>query len=231
MAVERYTDAYYGEGKTLALVAPYALDAGEGAKVGSIFGVAKEDLLISVSGQFETEGEFNLTKVGSQAWSVGDKIYWDNSARVCTSDSAAGMLIGVATVAAGAGAGVTTGTLKLCGPTELFEGAQAAVVVLTDSTGGSGTHDDTLADGLTVTNPAAITDYAAVVNMTDPVTKAQGEAVSAALAVLENEVTALTAKVTTIVTDLTTQNQNDSDLAQKILEIRTVLVTAGLIDA
>src|SRR5688572_17782256 len=41
---------------------------------------------------------------------------------------------------------------------------------------------------LTATNPAAPTAYSAVVNMTDPVTKAEGEAVSAALATLRGEV-------------------------------------------
>lgn len=95
----------------------------------------------------------------------------------------------------------------------------AIAATLTDSTGDSGTHNDTLADGLTATAPAAITNYTAVVNMTDPVTKAEGEAVSAALATLENEVTALQVTVAACVTDLTVQNQNDSDLAQKVIEL------------
>ncbi|HUF09473.1 MAG TPA: hypothetical protein VMO47_09145 [Rhodothermales bacterium] len=110
------------------------------------------------------------------------------------------------------------------------QAAEATIVALTDSTG-SGSHDDTIADGLTATSPSAITNYDAVTNMTDPVTKAEGEAVSAALATLENEVTALRATVDALVTDATVQNQNDSDLAQKILEIRTALINYGVIAA
>ena len=97
----------------------------------------------------------------------------------------------------------------------------AIAATLTDSTGDSGTHDDVLADGLTATAPAAITNYAAVVAMTDPVTKAEGEAVSLALATLEDEVSALRVTVAACVTDLTVQNQNDSDLAQKVMELVT----------
>lgn len=104
--------------------------------------------------------------------------------------------------------------------------SQAAPVTLTDNTGASGTHDDTLADGLTATAPAAITNYTAVVNMTDPVTKAEGEAVSAALATLEDEVTALRGTVAAAVTDLGVQNQNDSDLAQKVIQLVTLAGTA-----
>lgn len=101
--------------------------------------------------------------------------------------------------------------------------ASAAPVTLTDSTGDSGTHDDTLADGLTATAPAAITNYAAVVNMTNPVTKTEGETFSAAMAVLEDEVTALRATVAACVTDLAVQNQNDSDVAQKVIQLVTLV--------
>ncbi len=228
--MSRLTDIYHGPGKTLTLVAPYDVTGGEGAKVGAIFGVACGDTLETVEGPFMTEGEFFLEKTSAQAWVVGDRIYWNDSTKKCDTDSAAGMYVGVATaIAANPSA---NGYVKLAGSTsELSEGAQAAIVILTDSTGGSGTHDDTIADGLTATAPAAITNYAAVVNMTNPVTKTEGEAVSAALAVLENEVTALQVTVAACVTDLGVQNQNDSDLAQKVIEIRAALVAAGIIDA
>jgi predicted RecA/RadA family phage recombinase len=201
MTVARYTDAYRAPGKTLSLAAPYDVTAGAGAKVGdSIFGVAKETLLSGVEGYFETEGEFNLTKVGSQAWAVGERVYWDNSNKRCTTDSAAGMFIGYATVAAGSGAGVTTGTLKLASASEQFEGAQAAVVTLTDSTGQSGTHDDTLA---ATTVPAALTGG-------ESPTEAEHNAVLTLLGVMV---------------------QNQSDVAQKVIEILARLVAAGIIDA
>lgn len=100
----------------------------------------------------------------------------------------------------------------------------AIAATLTDNTGDSGTHDDTLADGLTATTPAAITNYTAHTSGSTPVTSNAAtdlDTTAAALATLENEVTALRATVAACVTDLTVQNQNDSDLAQKILELVT----------
>ena len=41
-------------------------------------------------------GVFDLNKVGSQAWSVGDKVYWDNTNKEATKTATANTLIGVA---------------------------------------------------------------------------------------------------------------------------------------
>lgn len=54
----------------------------------------------------------------------------------------------------------------------------------------------------TVAAPATIAAYSAVVNMTDPVTKAQGEAMSAALAQLRTDVNALRTTVNSLITNL-----------------------------
>lgn len=58
----------------------------------------------------------------------------------------------------------------------------------------------------TVAAPAAIGAYSAVVNMTDPVTKAQGEAVSAALATLRSNVAALQVTVANVIANLKAAN-------------------------
>lgn len=102
-------------GDVLTVTAPYALSSGQGCLVGSIFGVACSDALISTEVEIQTEGVFDLTKVGSQAWSVGDRIYWDNTARAATTAAASGAnkLIGVAIAAVGSGAGETTGRVRL----------------------------------------------------------------------------------------------------------------------
>lgn len=93
-----------------------------------------------------------------------------------------------------------------------------SVAALTDSSTGTPadtlsalTNIDTLTDSTTgsadnTVDPAvAPTEYTAVVNMTDPVTKAEGEAVSAALATLENEVTALVTVVNNNFKEVTDQ--------------------------
>ena len=101
---------------------------------------------------------------------------------------------------------------------------------LTDSTGQAGGHDDTLAattvPTITATDPTAPTAYSAVVNMSDPVAKAEGEAVSAALATLRSEVatyetaiSALVVDVAAILSLLTVMTQNASDTAQKVIEL------------
>jgi predicted RecA/RadA family phage recombinase len=238
---------YIQPGCVLTLTAPYARLSGEGAKVGSIFGVATANVENAAAGEFETMGVVTLAKTGAQAWSVGERIYWDDNNKRADSDGSLGMLIGHATaVAANPSA---TGQLKLlgCSP-ELLEGAQGAIVALTDNTGGSATHDDTLADGLTSTAPAAVT-AAAIADGTmagaangafETVGATNGADVSGAImnnfkecqteiGALVADVTELQAKLDAAVTDLGVQNQNDSDLAQKILEIRTALIAVGIL--
>lgn len=162
------------------------------------------------------DGTFTLTQ--STNSKIGTVSRWVSTGTAIVRYQAQGAgadLTGVTVLTDSSGGATADGTIGIVtAPTAL--GA-----TLTDSTGDSGTHDDELADGLTATSPAAITNYAAVVNMTDPVAKAEGEAVSAALATLEDEVTALRVTVAACVTDLTVQNQNDSDLAQKVIELVT----------
>lgn len=103
------------EGDTLTLAAPYTRTSGQGALVGSIFGVAAADVTSGANGEFVVEGVFQLTKAGSQAWTVGVKVYWDDSAKACTTTSMGNTLIGVAVEAVGSGAGETLGKVRLNG--------------------------------------------------------------------------------------------------------------------
>ena len=102
-------------GDMVTLAAPYAVSSGDGALVGSIFGVATGDIASGDDGEFKTTGVFDLLKVGSQAWTVGAKIYWDNTNKYCTTTSSGNTLIGVALTAVGSGAGETTGRVRLNG--------------------------------------------------------------------------------------------------------------------
>jgi predicted RecA/RadA family phage recombinase len=100
-------------GDTIVALAPYALTSGQGARVGQIFGVATNDAAISTDVALNVGGVFDLTKIGSQAWSVGALVYWDNTNRRCTTVATLNLLIGVAVLAVGAGAGETTGRVRL----------------------------------------------------------------------------------------------------------------------
>jgi predicted RecA/RadA family phage recombinase len=88
------------EGDALTLAAPYDVTSGSGALVGSIFGVAVHDALSGADVTLELEGVYSLKKTSAQAWTVGAKIYWDNTAKECTATVASNTLIGVAVEAA-----------------------------------------------------------------------------------------------------------------------------------
>lgn len=98
----------------LTLPAPYAVVSGGGALIGSIFGVASTDAASGADCVFVTRGEFTFPKAASQAWTIGQKIYWDNTAKVMTSVATNNTLVGVATKAVGSSAGETVGQIKLC---------------------------------------------------------------------------------------------------------------------
>ena len=90
---------YVQPGENLTLVAPYARASGEGALVGSIFGVASVDVANGAEAVFVTEGVFDLPKA-SGAVTAGAKVYWDNTAKVVTTTATSNTLIGAATQAA-----------------------------------------------------------------------------------------------------------------------------------
>jgi len=91
------------EGKTITLTAPYAVTSGQGLLVGSIFGVACADAAISTEVETLLDGVFTLAKATGAAWTVGALIYWDNTAKNCTTTAASNKLIGVAQAAAASG--------------------------------------------------------------------------------------------------------------------------------
>lgn len=64
----------------------------------------------------KTTGEFDLPKVGSQAWTEGVRVNWNASTGAASTAATAGFFpIGVATRAVGSGAGETTGRVRLNG--------------------------------------------------------------------------------------------------------------------
>ena len=101
--------SFIQEGRDLDLVAPYDVTAGKGFMVGALFAVAMGDALSAAAVVGRTEGVFDLVKVGSQAWTAGDKVYWDNTNKYCTKTSTGNTLIGIALADVASGAGDTTG--------------------------------------------------------------------------------------------------------------------------
>ena len=93
-------------GENLDLIAPRALSAGEGFVVGSIFAVAAADAANGAAVVGVTEGVFDLAKKSTTAFSVGDKVSFDNTNHYCDAAGAGLYPIGVA-IAAAANPGAT----------------------------------------------------------------------------------------------------------------------------
>ena len=106
---------YVQPGATLTLTAPCAVTSGDGLLVGSIFGVAAGDAASGATVETALTGVFDLTKIGSQAWTVGAKVYWDDTNKRCTTVATDNTLIGVAVEAVAGGAGDTIGRVRLNG--------------------------------------------------------------------------------------------------------------------
>lgn len=96
---------YVQKGETLTLTAPYAVSAGGGALVGSVFGVATNDYANGEEGEFQVAGVFDLTREtgASTGFTQGTLIYWDNTNKRVTKTLTSNKLIGVAAKAAADG--------------------------------------------------------------------------------------------------------------------------------
>ena len=106
---------YVQAGDTITAAAPYDRTAGQGAQVGQLFGVCSGDALTGADVALKSTGVFDLTKIGSQAWTVGQLIYWDNTNKRCTNVATGNLLIGAATAAVDNAAGSTIGRVRLNG--------------------------------------------------------------------------------------------------------------------
>ena len=101
-------------GNILTLLAPYPLASGDGALVGSIFGVATNAAANGATVELWVDAAVvTLTAVTADTGAVGTKMYWDNTAKKLTVTATANSLVGVLTVAkAGTDA---TATIRLNG--------------------------------------------------------------------------------------------------------------------
>lgn len=106
---------YVSSGATLTITAGADIASGAGVLVGSLFGVAAGAIANGADGTINLTGVYDLPKVGSQAWTVGAKVYWDAANARCTTVASGNTLIGVAAREVGSGAGETTGRVRLNG--------------------------------------------------------------------------------------------------------------------
>jgi predicted RecA/RadA family phage recombinase len=70
--------------------------SGVGCKIGSLFGIAATTKAAGDPVVLDTVGVFEHAKTSAQAWNTGDKIYWDDTAKVMTTSSSGTTYVGVA---------------------------------------------------------------------------------------------------------------------------------------
>lgn len=83
-------------GLNVTVLAVAAVASGAGVLVGSLFGVASGTAAIGEEVVLVRQGVFTLPKVSIEPWAVGAKIYWDDTAKLCTTVSLGNTLIGMA---------------------------------------------------------------------------------------------------------------------------------------
>lgn len=109
---------YIGPGKNITVTFPYQRNSGQGLLVGGLFGVAFQTTASGSTGVMVTEGQFTgLAKASGtgEAWAVGDRLFWDDSAKNLTKNSTGKFPVGVCLEAIATGV-TTAGQVKI-GPT------------------------------------------------------------------------------------------------------------------
>jgi predicted RecA/RadA family phage recombinase len=83
-----------GNNITLTMIADVL--SGVGVLIGAIFGVVQGNALAGALCVLVRKGVFELPKTSAQAWTVGAKLYWDDTAKVVTTTVGTNILIGAA---------------------------------------------------------------------------------------------------------------------------------------
>jgi predicted RecA/RadA family phage recombinase len=91
---------YLQAGEKITITAAAAIASGAGVLVGAMFGVAAGDALSGQDVTIVRKGVFSLNKLSAQAWTPGEAVYWDDTAKECTTVSAGNAQIGFAASAA-----------------------------------------------------------------------------------------------------------------------------------
>ena len=94
------------EGKSLTLTAPYVLTSGQGALIGSLFGVANGAAANGAEVVLSLSGVFDLPKVSTDVLAIGATVYWNDTSKLVTVTSSGNTKIGVAVLAAANPSGI-----------------------------------------------------------------------------------------------------------------------------
>lgn len=91
------------DGNIITIAAPYARVSGEGALVGSLFGVCTMDAASAASVDIAVTGVYDVTKLSTDVVAAGALLYWDDTNKRLTVTASTHKLVGLATRADGSG--------------------------------------------------------------------------------------------------------------------------------
>lgn len=100
-----------GDSITVTVAADVA--TGAGVLAGKMFGIASDSVTSGSDVTIVRKGVFVVNKISAQAWTVGAKVYWDDTAKEFTTVATSNTLIGCAVLAAANPS--ATGTVLLDG--------------------------------------------------------------------------------------------------------------------
>lgn len=107
---------FISPGDVLEFTAPAGdVESGTGVLIGALLVIPLNDADEGDSFRGAISGVHSHAKVGSQAWTEGAIVYWDDGNARFTTTAASNYAAGVAAAAVGAGAGETTGLVRLNG--------------------------------------------------------------------------------------------------------------------
>lgn len=104
---------YVQKGDNISVTAAAAIASGAMVLMGSLFGVATGAAASGETVTLVRKGVFTGPKATGQSWSVGAKIYWDDTAKKLTTTATSNKLVGCVVLAAGSSD--ATGTVLLDG--------------------------------------------------------------------------------------------------------------------
>ena len=87
---------YAQPGESIPMTAPYTVTSGQGALIGTLFGVATADITSGAVGTFLIEGVVTVAKATGVNWVQGALLYWDDSAKKITNVTTSNTRVGVA---------------------------------------------------------------------------------------------------------------------------------------
>lgn len=94
---------YIKPGNVLTVPAPAAVLSGAGVLVGSLFGVACGDAASGADVEIQVVGVFEMPKATGAAWTLGQRLYWDDTAKNLTGTASTHKLVAIAVAVAASG--------------------------------------------------------------------------------------------------------------------------------